>query len=247
MVGAPGIERAVTSPMRAPLVVAMLSATFAAAACSHPPAIPRDDPALGDDAANGASSKKSAASSDSPEGTSTELGPGTKGTDPSPEPSRAEGDDSTSSAAPSTCTMDAQCNQAGRICTAGACVKGCRDDASCPTNQVCAGGQCDLANSKVECYFDYDCALGAICTTGACTPGCNTSYDCPTGQTCASGTCQATTTPPPGGTACSSDGQCNPGVNGSGQICSPQGSCIAGCHRDNQCPGTKICVTGTCR
>jgi hypothetical protein len=49
-----------------------------------------------------------------------------------------------------------------------------------------------------------------------------------------------------GSASCTSDGQCNPGNNGSGLICSG-GRCVAGCRSDAQCPGVKICVSGQCR
>jgi hypothetical protein len=111
------------------------------------------------------------------------------------------------------------------------------------------------APASVECTADYDCDYGTICIAAKCIDGCYTSYDCPIGQGCTAGKCAATTTsspPPPSGTGgsgtpCTSDGQCNPGLNGSGEICSAQGTCVTGCHRDNQCPGVKICVTGMCR
>jgi hypothetical protein len=49
-----------------------------------------------------------------------------------------------------------------------------------------------------------------------------------------------------GGTACSSDGDCNPGNDGSGQICTG-GQCVDGCHTNAQCPGSTTCVGGLCR
>ena len=48
------------------------------------------------------------------------------------------------------------------------------------------------------------------------------------------------------GAACSSDGQCNPGNNGSGLICT-SGRCTSGCHRSSQCPGSQSCnSSGQC-
>jgi 3D (Asp-Asp-Asp) domain-containing protein len=49
-----------------------------------------------------------------------------------------------------------------------------------------------------------------------------------------------------GGAACSTDGHCNPGSDGSGLICSA-GQCVPGCHSDGQCPGNTSCVAGQCR
>ncbi|MCA9585629.1 MAG: hypothetical protein KC657_09745 [Myxococcales bacterium] len=48
------------------------------------------------------------------------------------------------------------------------------------------------------------------------------------------------------GKACSSDGACNPGNDGSGLICSG-GQCIPGCRASWQCPGVTRCVSGMCR
>ena len=226
--------------------------------CSAPSIPGHDDLAFGDDA----SGKKSKGSQgeDSPEGTqqdSIELGQGTKSSEPPPEADRTKGDEGANDAPAGTCTLDAECNQSGRICTAGACVKGCRNSAGCGASETCTAGQCALSDASVECLADFDCDYGTICIASQCIDGCYTSYDCPVGQGCTAGQCKVTTTtstPPAGGggsvgggTPCSSDGQCNPGLNGSGQICGAQGTCVAGCHRDNQCPGTKICVSGSCR
>ncbi|HTQ41574.1 MAG TPA: murein L,D-transpeptidase catalytic domain family protein [Polyangiaceae bacterium] len=49
-----------------------------------------------------------------------------------------------------------------------------------------------------------------------------------------------------GGTPCSTDGDCNPGSDGSGQIC-VGGFCVAGCNADWECPGSTSCVSGTCQ
>ena len=48
------------------------------------------------------------------------------------------------------------------------------------------------------------------------------------------------------GMSCSSDGQCNPGSDGSGMICTG-GQCVAGCHSNAQCPGNTTCVSGSCK
>lgn len=46
--------------------------------------------------------------------------------------------------------------------------------------------------------------------------------------------------------ACSNDGECNPGSDGSGLVCEG-GACVAGCRTNNQCPGSARCVRGSCR
>jgi 3D (Asp-Asp-Asp) domain-containing protein len=48
------------------------------------------------------------------------------------------------------------------------------------------------------------------------------------------------------GNVCSSDGDCNPGDNGSGLICK-SGKCVDGCRTDAQCPGVTTCESGLCR
>lgn len=49
-----------------------------------------------------------------------------------------------------------------------------------------------------------------------------------------------------GGTPCGSDGDCNPGSNGSGLIC-VGGQCVPGCNKDWQCPGNTVCVSEQCQ
>jgi hypothetical protein len=48
------------------------------------------------------------------------------------------------------------------------------------------------------------------------------------------------------GTSCKTDGDCNPGSDGSGQIC-VNGTCVAGCNADWECPGSTTCVGGQCQ
>lgn len=49
-----------------------------------------------------------------------------------------------------------------------------------------------------------------------------------------------------GGQSCSSDGQCNPGNDGSGLIC-VGGQCVPGCKTNAQCPGSTTCRSGQCQ
>jgi hypothetical protein len=48
-----------------------------------------------------------------------------------------------------------------------------------------------------------------------------------------------------GGTPCTSDGDCNPGDDGSGMICTNR-VCVPGCHHSYQCPGITTCQNGFC-
>jgi hypothetical protein len=48
------------------------------------------------------------------------------------------------------------------------------------------------------------------------------------------------------GASCTTDGDCNPGTDGSGQIC-VNDTCVAGCNADWECPGSTTCVNGQCQ
>jgi hypothetical protein len=48
------------------------------------------------------------------------------------------------------------------------------------------------------------------------------------------------------GVSCSTDGDCNPGIEGSGEIC-VNGTCVPGCNADWQCPGITLCIDGQCQ
>ena len=140
-----------------------------------------------------------------------------------------------SPSAPLTCTMDAQCNSASRICESGKCVKGPRAD---------AGSSTPTPPTTPACIADVQCDLGMICTQQRCKDGCHTDFDCPLDAVCATaGLCVQTTAPTL--VECLKDGDCNPGNNGSGKICASN-RCVPGCHQDNQCPGVTICIAGWC-
>jgi hypothetical protein len=49
-----------------------------------------------------------------------------------------------------------------------------------------------------------------------------------------------------GGAACATDGDCNPGSDGSGKICVNR-QCVGGCNANWECPGSTRCVSGQCR
>jgi 3D (Asp-Asp-Asp) domain-containing protein len=54
------------------------------------------------------------------------------------------------------------------------------------------------------------------------------------------------TKPTPSASYCRSDGDCNPGNNGSGKICVSK-ACVPGCKTNAQCPGVTSCTSGMCR
>lgn len=55
----------------------------------------------------------------------------------------------------------------------------------------------------------------------------------------------STPSDPAPGAACSGDGSCNPGNDGSGKICQ-NGQCVDGCRSNAQCPGSTTCTAGQC-
>jgi hypothetical protein len=160
---------------------------------------------------------------------------------------------------PVTCTTDKQCGGAGRICEPDKCIKGCRDDSGCATNQTCQNNNCVKSTPPGGCpNGDVDCALGNICTQSTCVPGCRGSFDCPlTTPSCnANGQCEVDADAGSSSTSsgsspaglvgpCQNDDQCNP--TPSGQVC--EGAvCVAGCHgNDLICPGAQLCSNNTCQ
>jgi hypothetical protein len=80
---------------------------------------------------------------------------------------------------------------------------------------------------------------------GPCTGGGGSTTPDPAPTTPAPSTPAPSTPPPSGGAACSSDGQCNPGNDGSGLICQAS-QCVAGCRSNAHCPGSTTCVSGQC-
>ena len=105
-------------------VAGLVAVLGAIEGCSAPSIPGHDDLSLGDDTSGKRS--KGSQSEDSPEGTqqdSIELGQGTKSSEPPPEADRTKGDEGANDA-PAQCTVDAECNQSGRICTAGSVREG---------------------------------------------------------------------------------------------------------------------------
>lgn len=199
-----------------------------AVACSYPS--PLDDDRGEPGPPSSGSTKK--AKADSSGASSTEVDTSAS-TETRTEPS--------SPTAPPTCTADAQCNSAGRICESGHCIKGTRSDSGTPTTPTTP------PPTTPQCVDDFDCVLGKICTQNKCVAGCHTDFDCPIQDVCGvNGQCVLdTTTSNPTAFECIIDGDCNPGNDGSGKICSLN-QCIPGCHQDNQCPGVTICIGGNC-
>jgi len=140
------------------------------------------------------------------------------------------------------CVADDDC-ATNQYCDDGDCREGCRDDASCIDNGVCATCDENHVCSEPECCTDTDCQVDcefATCQTdNTCTvPECCTDDDCPAGAVCEGGLCSS----------CSHDSEC---PLASGQCDSTYttceycnildgnsvGQCAPGCAGDDNCDG----------
>jgi hypothetical protein len=127
----------------------------------------------------------------------------------------------------------------------------CTDDTPLDLRDSCAGKADGWYCSDIKDFSGFQCKAGAIalghqCVTGKTCTRVNPSADDDRaqmdGQVPACGT---QTAPPSSGPSCSSDGQCNPGSNGSGKMCTA-GKCVSGCRANWQCPGSTVCRSGQC-
>lgn len=96
----------------------------------------------------------------------------------------------------------------------------------------------DILVPPMGCMNNSECPQGGVCQNGMCvlTPPCVTDANCPNGYTCTvDGRCV-----PKGGTACSSNAQCN------GLVC-VNGTCAPCTQGGNQCTNGAVCApNGTC-
>jgi hypothetical protein len=127
------------------------------------------------------------------------------------------------------CSSDGECNPgndgSGLICQSGSCVAGCHSDAQCPGVTHCVSGSCQGASGS-----------GGSGPGGAGSGGASGGGGGSPGGGGAGG----------GGQSCASDGECNPGSDGSGLICVSK-VCVPGCHQSWQCPGNTTCKSGQCK
>jgi hypothetical protein len=108
---------------------------------------------------------------------------------------------------------------------------------------------CTVGGEDGTCIDTSDCAAqGGSSTAGHCAGPAN--IECCTGIDSGSGGGSGGGSTGSGGSAggasCSTDGDCNPGSEGSGQIC-VSGSCVDGCNADWECPGNTTCQSGQCQ
>jgi len=122
-------------------------------------------------------------------------------------------------------------------------------------------GSCTANGESGQCIDTSACsAQGGTSTAGEC-PGPD-DIQCCTGTSSAGGSSGGSSSSSSssgssssgsssgssgaGGASCSTDGDCNPGTDGSGLIC-VGGTCTPGCNADWECSGNTTCVSGTCQ
>jgi peptidoglycan-associated lipoprotein len=116
------------------------------------------------------------------------------------------------------CRSDGDCRgeAAAKLCVGGFC-RQCRDDAQCPTGEVCRDNACA---EKARCAQAKDCAAGQKCAAGACVPECaeaSAERDCGPGRRCLAGRCAAEE-------ECVADADCGTGKACIDGACKAQGS-----------------------
>jgi hypothetical protein len=143
------------------------------------------------------------------------------------------------------------------------CVDGCRKTADCAQGATCSSndgktlGTCAGAPSKLgdACKTDDDCSdgnqgTGRVCSTstGKCVVGCHSEADCSKGATGGAMTyCDKSLDPytcvtrKQLGDSCSSDNDCNGGVEGTQRVCNNAHVCDDACHSDADCQMNERC------
>jgi uncharacterized repeat protein (TIGR01451 family) len=174
------------------------------------------------------------------------------------------------------CSADSDCGSltSGKICTANACVDGCRGAGGngCASPNVCTSANA-TAGTCVQCTTSANCSAGQICAANVCTSGCTADANCgsvTSGKICTANACVdgcrgtggngcsssrlCTSTDATPGTcvACLTDANC--GNTTSGKVCDAAShACVDGCRGTggNGCASGKICTStdataGTC-
>jgi 3D (Asp-Asp-Asp) domain-containing protein len=110
---------------------------------------------------------------------------------------------------------------------------------------ICVSNRTNSLDPSVNRTLHIDAVSSFSSTTPAPTPAPTPTTE-PSPPPAPTTPLPAPTTPPAsGGKACSSDGACNPGNDGSGLICTG-GQCVPGCRSNAQCPGVTTCNAGQC-
>ncbi|RYE80687.1 MAG: hypothetical protein EOO74_01775 [Myxococcales bacterium] len=173
------------------------------------------------------------------------------------------------------CIKDTDCTGSstkGVICTAGACKEGCRDDDGCASGKECSSkdgttaGTCsntpgsnapDLPPLGSDCTANTECnggqqGTGHVCgsISKKCILGCGKDTDCASGGKCdksdpRKNRCVSRREI---GQSCSSNQDCNGGVDGTTRIC-VSGTCEDGCQSDKDCTRNTECnkTSGKCQ
>jgi hypothetical protein len=140
------------------------------------------------------------------------------------------------------CPSSTQCDSKSGLCVDPACI-----GVTCPSDQICSGGQCGTPCSGVVCPH------GQACVGNACRDLCH-GVACPAGQVCAEGAC-IPSCGACGGLTCeaplaceATSGACgDPSCKSpcpSGTFCSA-GQCVDACD-GAKCPLGQTCQSGEC-
>jgi len=113
----------------------------------------------------------------------------------------------------------------GQICLGGQCQGGC-DGVSCPKGQACVSGAC------VDLCGGTTCSSGQVCQNGVCLAPCECS-GCGNGQSCSSST-----------HLCVDDGCDKMACSPPATVC-VNGACQDGC-KSVTCPSGQACMAGQC-
>ncbi len=92
---------------------------------------------------------------------------------------------STCACQPGTCNSFCTC-PSGQVCSGGQCV--CPPGTTQLCNGTCAKANCEFTGCSNGCTCVQDAAVGNFyCAQGAATQGCSSDCDCPSGQMCING------------------------------------------------------------
>jgi MYXO-CTERM domain-containing protein len=119
------------------------------------------------------------------------------------------------------CPLQDECDTTDQLCKERACV-----GVSCPSGEVCHGGQCVGGCDGVTC------PVNQVCRIGNCVNPCS-GIACDTSQVCENGACVS---------------PCSCRACEAGQTCTAAGTCVAqGCDKVTCNPPATVCANGVCQ
>jgi len=142
---------------------------------------------------------------------------------------------------PAGADMDIDC--APYVCTNGACLDSCVEDADCQDGFVCDDNN-ECTEPALECETDDDCDEGESCVNNVCVGDtCMNDDDCAGDLVCDDGVCTEPTTD-----ECMTDEDC-----AEGEVCNDENQCVDDgtipgdiCTDDSDCGPDARCVDAVC-